>query len=71
MSNLQKFFHRLLVSINVPDSVSEIRSDAFKNVSLVIYDGTTTNYSEWGAKKVVKSDGTVLYENTSSSNDNE
>ena len=60
-----------LVSINIPKSVTSIGRYAFTNVPLVIYDGTATNYSEWGAKKVVRSDGTVLYENTDNSDDDE
>ena len=58
-----------LVKLNIPDSVTEIEYNAFANVPLVIYDGSASNYDEWGAKKVVKSDGTVLYENTDD-NDN-
>lgn len=47
-------------SITIPDSVTSIGGGAFDDVPLVIYDG----YAEgcpWGAKKVQRSDGTVLY----------
>ena len=50
-----------LTTLSIPNSVTTIEGGAFRNVPLVIYDGTATNYSEWVAEKVVKSDGTVLY----------
>ena len=50
-----------LTTLSIPNTVTTIERGAFRNVPLVIYDGTATNYSEWDAEKVVKSDGTVLY----------
>ena len=48
------------LKITVPGTVTTIGSNAFKNVPLVIYDGEATG-SPWGALKVAKSDGTVIY----------
>lgn len=43
-----------LTTLSIPNSVTTIEGGAFRNVPLVIYDGTATNYSEWDAEKVVK-----------------
>ena len=49
-----------LQSITIPNSVTDIGYNAFFDVSLVIYDQNAAG-CPWGAKKVQKSDGTVLY----------
>ena len=50
-----------LTSIFIPTSVTSIDSWAFREVPLVIYDGDATNYSNWGATAVERSNGKKLY----------
>ena len=49
-----------LTSITIPNSVTSIGDYAFYNVPLVIYDGNAYG-CPWNAKKVQRSDGTVIY----------
>ena len=50
-----------IAELKVPSSVTKIGYYAFSGLPLVIYDGNA-EFLSWGAKKVQKSDGTVIHE---------
>ena len=69
-----------LTSIKIPDNIIMIGIgddencgySAFYGIPQIIYDGSNcTNYSEWGADKVIRSDGTILYSRNKGNNDDE
>ena len=53
-----------ITSITLPDSVTSMGLSPFKDIPLIIFDGTAGGYTypNWGAKKIMKSDGTILYD---------
>ena len=69
-----------LTSIKIPDNIIMIGIgddeicgySAFYGIPQIIYDGSNcTNYSEWGADEVIRSDGTILYSRDEGNDDDE